>query len=624
MTSHQPPQAAATEPDNRLDRGLGELAACFGELDRGDLQTRIEAARVRAARPNTVVCVVGEFKQGKSSLVNGMIGRDICPVDDDIATASLTLVRHADEPSAIVRYRGDADPKAERVPLERVSEFVTERNVAAGGSGSQADASPPVVERVDVLVPSSLLADGLAIVDTPGMGGLGAGHAAATLSFLPFADGLVFVSDVTSELTATELAFLEQARELCPNVIMVATKTDIAPEWRRIAELNEAHLAARQLDVPVVPVSSALRADAFATRDRTLNDRSGYPALLALLDERIITPARSGAAARAGDEALGLIDAVNGSLSAEREALENPEAGERLRAAAAEASERLESLRSGGARWQIVLGDRVTDLSSEVSHRFRGAIRTTSRQIEEQIEALKTAEEWDEMARVLQSEVAQAVASAFAAAETGRGDIRAELAELLAADDVVGPSTERRVDLLDTASLWRSHGLDPSESGGGKAFRTGMTGLRGAQGGVLMLGVSSQFLPQAAALFIASNPVLLGAGALFGGFQLLEDRKRRLQGRRQAARTQLRQFTDEVQFEVSNELTRLLRDVQRDLRDEFMQLIGELQQSWTAAAKHAQDAAAQGEQAVARRRDEIARQSGRLAGLRRTIEEVAK
>ena len=62
---------------------------------------------------------------------------------------------------------------------------------------------------------------------------------------------------------------------------------------------------------------------------------------------------------------------------------------------------------------------------------------------------------------------------------------------------------------------------------------------------------------------LASNPVLLGAGALFGGFQLVEDRKRRVQQRRQSARGQMRQFTDDVQFEMSNELTKMVRDVQR-------------------------------------------------------------
>ena len=275
-----------------------------------------------------------------------------------------------------------------------------------------------------------------------------------------------------------------------------------------------------------------------------------------------------------------------------------------------------------GSAWQTVLNDRITDLTSEVNHRFRGTIRSTTRELEERIENLKTGEEWDELARELQTVVAAAITDAFTDAEAGRVRIRAQLATMLAADDVVGTKAERAVDGIDLGALWRSRGLDPDESDGGKAFRTGLTGLRGAQSGVLMLGMTSQFLPQAAGLFIASNPVLLGAGAIFGGYQLVEDRKRKLQARRQAARTQLRQFTDDVQFEVGNDLTGLLRDVHRDLRDEFVALIGELQQSWVDAARHAQEAADAGEQAMSRRRHEADDHRRRLTAIRGSITEV--
>ncbi len=597
--------------ESEVDQALATLSTELALLDRSDLKQRIDAARVRVSRPNTVVCVVGEFKQGKSSLVNGLVGYDVCPVDDDIATAALTLVRHGEQLSAIVRYRGDTEPAAERISIEQVRSFVTD---------SEVDASRPPIDRVDVVAPSPLLADGLAIVDTPGMGGLGAGHAAATLSFLPFADGLIFVSDATSELTAPELGFLTRARSLCPNVIMVAPKIDFAPEWRRVIEINRRHLADRNLDIALIPVSSALRAEAFATRNRLLNDRSGYPELLGALETQIIGPAKSGASGRACVEAIALIDATKIALGSERAALEDPAAHEALKTSAAEATERLDTLRSVGSKWQTVLGDRLADLSSDVNHRFRGSIRDTTRELEEGIESLKNAEEWDAMARNLQSAIADAVTGVFVAVEDGRAAIRSEIADLLRADDVVGPTAQRTNQVLDTSGMWRARGIDPNESTGGKAFRTGLTGLRGAQSGVMMFGLTGGFLPSAAALFIASNPVLLGAGALFGGFQLVEDRKRRVQQRRQAARVQMRQFTDDVQFEMANELTKVVRDVQRGLRDEFIELIGELQQSWVQAAKQADEALALGADGAAARVAAISKHVQQLTAIRSRLE----
>ena len=82
--------------------------------------------------------------------------------------------------------------------------------------------------------------------------------------------------------------------------------------------------------------------------------------------------------------------------------------------------------------------------------------------------------------------------------------------------------------------------------------------------------------------------------------------------RRQTARTQLRQFTDDVQFEVTNELGVLLRTVQRELRDEFSALLGELQRTWTESAAQAKAGLNRGSeeraadlQAIDRRRNDL-------------------
>ena len=55
--------------------------------ERPDLATRLHRTRDRLADPNVRVLIVGEFKQGKSQLVNALVNAPVCPVDDDIATA---------------------------------------------------------------------------------------------------------------------------------------------------------------------------------------------------------------------------------------------------------------------------------------------------------------------------------------------------------------------------------------------------------------------------------------------------------------------------------------------------------------------------------------------------------
>ena len=75
---------------------------------------------------------------------------------------------------------------------------------------------------------------------------------------------------------------------------------------------------------------------------------------------------------------------------------------------------------------------------------------------------------------------------------------------------------------------------------------------------------------------------------------------------------QVRQFLDDVQFEVTNQLTGVVRDIQRELRDEFTAALGELQRTYTDAAKSAQEDA-QRSQSERSQRGERARPVDRRA-----------
>jgi hypothetical protein len=585
LTAQAAPAPPATNP---LEGAAVELARMLQTLGRADLVERVTAASARLRRPNTIVCVVGEFKQGKSSLVNGLLGANVCPVDDDLATSAITLVRFGEQTAATVRRKQGDEQIAEQVPVNELSQWCSERGNPGNHKG---------VQRVELAVPSAMLKQGLMIVDTPGMGGLGAGHAAATMAFLPFADGLVLVSDASSELSAPEIDCLRRASELCPTVLFAQTKIDLYPAWSRIFELNRGHLARAGLDVPMVAVSSQLRHDAIARKDRTLNERSRFPELINAVGEQVVTPAKEHAAARSAGDVVSIAALVRGGLTQEAELLADPKRLEAVLAEFATAKEQLDHLRGPGARWATVLSDRVSDLSSRVMHDFRGAMRDTLREMDERIEPLKTGAEWDDLVRDLQTKVAEAVTLVFAALEHGRGESRAEIAELLRDEQLTAPSGDGRGAHIDVTELWRDKALDPDEHKRGKAgLQKGLTGLRGAQGGMMMFGMMGSFLPTTAATLIASNPVLLGAGAVFGGMQLIEERKRKVQMKRQVARQQIRQFVDDVQFEVGEEITGTIREIQRSLRDEFSARLTELQRTYTETAQRAQESAKQTQQ----------------------------
>jgi hypothetical protein len=577
MTDTTPASTDVRAPDQRL----AEVAAVFERLGRTDLAERARTAANRLKRPATIVCVVGEFKQGKSSLVNALLGQRACPVDDDLATSAITLVRFGEATSAHVRRRSPdgGDAITEAIGLDEIGTWVSE----AGNPGNRAG-----VERVEIAVPSALLKQGLAVVDTPGMGGLGAGHAAATLGFLPFADGLLFVSDASAELSGPEIEFLRRAVELCPTVMFVLTKIDLYPEWERILDLDRGHLDRAGLRIPIVAVSSTLRIEALLRRDRELNDESRVPELVGRLGDEVVKPARDTAVQRSVAEVRAMIGQLAAGMRSELEILRDPSTAGAAIAALDDAKARLEHLRGPGSKWSTLVGDRISDLSNEVSFGFRASMRDINRMMDERIEELTKGDEWDELTRFLQQAVADEVAKVFVALEEGRTRIRSQVVELLRDDDVDLEAGGLLTGVLDVSSMWRGKELEEEASTGKKALKGALTSVKGAQGGVLMFGMLGTFLPAAAGVLIASNPVLLGIGAVFGGMGLADDRKRKVAARRQAARTQTRQFLDDVQFEMGNQIGNLVRDIQRELRDEFGDRLGELVRTCTETAQRAQ------------------------------------
>ena len=608
MTATATPSAPSTV--DAVRNGTLELVRLLHQLERPDLVGRVTAAAARLQRPATIVAVVGEFKQGKSSLVNGLLGQPVCPVDDDLATSAITLVRHGEQPAAVVRRTGE-DAASGPIPLAQLGDWVSE----SGNPGNHKG-----VERVEITVPSAILAQGLVIVDTPGMGGLGAGHAASTLAFLPFADGLVLVSDASSELSAPEIEFLRRAVELCPTVLFAQTKIDLYPAWERIFDLNRGHLERAGVRIPMVAVSSQLRTVAMARKDRALNAASRFPELISHLGDRVVTPAKEGAASRSAQDVQGVVQLVRSGLEQERQLVDDPSAIAGAVAAIEQANARIEHLRGPGARWSVLVNDRISDLTTSATHRLRAGMREISRDLEERIEVLKKGDEWDEVTRTLQARVADEVTRAFVAVEQGERSIRAEAIELLAEEQLDLGATRTSARPFDVTALWRDKSLDGDEKGFKANFKTGLTGVRGAQGGVMMFGMMGSFLPGAAAVMIASNPVLLGAGALFGGMQIVEDRKRKVAQRRQSARQQVRQFIDDVQFEVTDKLTGLIRQAHRELRDSLTTRLTELQRTYTSAAQRAQADAKQTQEQLATRRAGLDQQ---LATLTRIAETVA-
>ena len=544
---------------------LGHTRSAAKANARPDLEAAIRLSLQRLDRPETVVLVAGEFKQGKSSLINALLGVAACPVDDDLATAVVTVVRHGPALQISVRRRVDRELVTEAIGPDQLKDFVTERGNPGNSRG---------VEVIEIQVPNRLLERGWAFIDTPGIGGLNPAQAAAALAFLPLANAMLFVTDASAELTAVELDFLARARDTCPIILVAHSKTDLYPAWRQIEAADREHLAARGLDVRGFPVSSVLRVAALARTDAGLDAESGIPALLAALQQDVLEDARAGALERAVNDGRRVIGQLRLPMEREAAALRDPQRAAALEQELAGARERLALLRGPAARWGQRLGDGFSELAASVDYRFRGVMRATLRQAEEEIDTVDPADGWDAMSAELQAGVATAVGEISADLVAGSRAIRDELAELIH-DDAVRAGEDAAAG-LEVGELWSGK---PITKAGMKA-RVGMGfgALRGAQSGVFLLGMLGNLFSLA-----LIGPVLLGGAAVFAGKSVLDERRRLLAQRRQEARAAVRQYLDDVQFEVGTRMRDMLRELQRDIRDDTTARLDELQRTYADA-----------------------------------------
>jgi hypothetical protein len=580
MGTAQPTSAPA-------DRGLA-VAACCDDLRRvalargaDHIADKLAAAAARAKRPSTVVCITGDFKAGKTSLVNALVGTTACPVDPVLATATLTLVHAGQELAARARTRRDGRATYEPVESDALPDLLWER---AG------PAPPAAADRVDIAVPSPFLERGVLLVDTPGVGGLSGGGAAA-LAFVPFADAVVLVADARAPLTDAEVRFAREAAARCGSVICCVTKRDLWPQWRETVAANAARLAAAGLSVPVVASSS-------------MSD-GGIADLAEALESHVLGVPRQLILDRTVSDAGACMRALDSAVRAELDTLADPSRTERHTIEVTAARDNVERLRGPAARWQSVLNDQVTDLSNELTHSLRSDLRRIAREVDDALERAHDTGGWDAVAAQLRMDIAGAVERTEAQLLARASAIETELFGLLQQDGVNVEGIQARL-VVDIDLPHRStdeHGVARRV---GQGANQAIDALRGASGGLMCLGLLQSLLPAAGAVVVLANPVAMaGIGLWSGARTVLEQRKRRTAVQRQEARIAVRQVLDETQAELMHQLGESVRAIQRQVRDSVTATLTDLLASANADLARAQANAAGSTADLAARRTNL-------------------
>ena len=173
------------------------------------------------------LAVVGQFKRGKSSLMNAVIGRDLLPTGFLPLTSAITTLCYGPQERVILLRRGWRIEQ--EVSLNELADYVTER-------GNPGNEKGLVQARVEL--PVDFLRRGLHFIDTPGIGSTRHQNTATTYEFLPKADAVIFVTSVEAPLSEAEETFLQDIRGYVRRLFVVVNKTDLLPEAERVEVLS--------------------------------------------------------------------------------------------------------------------------------------------------------------------------------------------------------------------------------------------------------------------------------------------------------------------------------------------------------------------------------------------------
>jgi predicted GTPase len=393
----------------RVLKHANRLHAYTKQSGRTELADRIQAEAVRWKDQRSNVVVAGDIKRGKSSFINALVGEiGLLPVDADVATSVYLLVHHADELAITVTPRTPDGESGEAFAIrpDQLKEYASMAGEA--GRGNQ-------VAAVDIGLPHEMLERGIALIDTPGVGGMARGHKDVTLATLNLADALIFTVSAQEPVLRSELEFLLEATERIGTIVFVLTKIDVNSEWERLLEENRAKIRefarqleekaqgpsatdddraaakrfARVVEAPFLPVSSRLYEKA-VVRERAgraeqaaeMFDRSGFGAL-----EKIF---EATATSRENIRLLNIVqlsESITARIEAEeRERVRGAEGDPNLEADLAGEQAKLEAFVGKQARWRQRFATAIQRAQTEVNAQINREIAAVENAYRAEIE----------------------------------------------------------------------------------------------------------------------------------------------------------------------------------------------------------------------------------------------
>ncbi len=355
---------------------LERAAECLAHLGQtsSPIARRLRDLRDRLTEGRLQLAVLGQFKRGKSTFLNALLGVPLLPTGVIPLTALPIFIAWGPKPLIRVTYRSNrAVDEFEALAPDDI------RNRLFGFVAEEANPKNRLdVRRVDLFYPSPLLENGVVLIDTPGIGSTHRHNTDAALQVLPECDAALFIVSADPPITETERAYLDTVRPKVARIFFVLNKADylephelqIAVEFLRKA-LQESSVT--ELDTATIFAVSALGGlKAKETGDDATLNGSGIAGIERYLLRYLAQEKMASLRSAAGRKASELVAESEANVSLRMRTLEMP----------------IEDLAKRGATLQEALG-RISGEERVIRDLLAGDRRRAVEQLEMHAERLR-------------------------------------------------------------------------------------------------------------------------------------------------------------------------------------------------------------------------------------------
>ncbi len=208
---------------NIAQQSLARVQSICDQMQVLSLARQIEACEsLLTENPPIDVAVLGQFKTGKSSFINSLMGRAILPVGVTPVTTVITRLQYGPRERAVIRTY---DGKEFEIDLNNLDQYTSEARNPSNEKN---------VEMVDIEHPALEDYAGLRIVDTPGLGSVFKYHMKTSEQWLPEVGAALLAISADRPLSENDLQLIRELMHHTPRIILLLTKADLLTTEQQI------------------------------------------------------------------------------------------------------------------------------------------------------------------------------------------------------------------------------------------------------------------------------------------------------------------------------------------------------------------------------------------------------